>query len=351
MSRSTEKSTESQTSKNTNSKGSSEKVSQPPSQTDVKKSKKSSGKPLTVNNFNFSVYVMKVLKQIHPNTGISGSALATMVNLVKVDVAKLVSVLNQLMIRSGAKTLKERDVIAAIRIALPGELAKQAVSEANKAVTKYTSNAEKGTKQKPVPRAVRAGIVFNVTRVENLMMLQTSAFRKGVTASVALATVVEYLTSEVLELAGNAAASFKKVRITPRHIKLSILGDEELNCFYRDTIISGGISPYIHQSLLPQPSESVKKPSKPKVAEVKSKASGGKQKPKVTKAKPEKAAAKPKVTAAKGKKPAAPKADVETKKPTARGKKAATTAKPKKPVVKKTNKKMVKKPTQKPGST
>ncbi|KAF3859727.1 hypothetical protein F7725_022126 [Dissostichus mawsoni] len=78
-------------------------------------------------------------------------------------------------------------------------------------------------------RSSRAGLQFPVGRVHRHLRKGNYAQRVGAGAPVYLAAVLEYLTAEILELAGNAARDNKKTRIIPRHLQLAVRNDEELN--------------------------------------------------------------------------------------------------------------------------
>uniref|UniRef100_A0A4W6CCT9 Histone H2A n=1 Tax=Lates calcarifer TaxID=8187 RepID=A0A4W6CCT9_LATCA len=86
------------------------------------------------------------------------------------------------------------------------------------------------TRAKAKTRSSRAGLQFPVGP------------RVGAGAPVYLAAVLEYLTAEILELAGNAARDNKKTRIIPRHLQLAVRNDEELNKLLGGvTIAQGGV--------------------------------------------------------------------------------------------------------------
>ncbi|XP_043925155.1 core histone macro-H2A.1 isoform X1 [Protopterus annectens] len=100
-------------------------------------------------------------------------------------------------------------------------------------------------------RSAKAGVIFPVGRMLRYIKKSHPKYRIGVGAPVYMAAVLEYLTAEILELAGNAARDNKKGRVTPRHILLAIANDEELNQLLKGvTIASGGVLPNIHPELL-----------------------------------------------------------------------------------------------------
>jgi len=88
----------------------------------------------------FSIYIYKVLKQVHPDTGISSKAMSIMNSFVNDIFERIAGEASRLAQYNKRSTITSREVQTAVRLLLPGELAKHAVSEGTKAVTKYTSS-------------------------------------------------------------------------------------------------------------------------------------------------------------------------------------------------------------------
>ena len=107
------------------------KAAAPKAPSDRKKSKKRSE--------TFSLYIYRVLKQVHPDIGISKRSMSIMNSFIN-DIFEKTCLEASKLVRYGKKrTLSSREVQTSVRLILPGELAKHAVSEGTKAVTKFTS--------------------------------------------------------------------------------------------------------------------------------------------------------------------------------------------------------------------
>ncbi|XP_019645303.1 PREDICTED: histone H3-like [Branchiostoma belcheri] len=88
----------------------------------------------------FGVYIYKVLKQVHPDTGVSSKAMGIMNSFVNDIFERIAAEASRLAHYNKRSTISSREIQTAVRLLLPGELAKHAVSEGTKAVTKYTSS-------------------------------------------------------------------------------------------------------------------------------------------------------------------------------------------------------------------
>ena len=89
----------------------------------------------------YSIYIYKVLKQVHPDTGISSKGMLIMNSFVNDVFERIASESSKLAKYNSKSTISSREIQTAVRLLLPGELAKHAVSEGTKAVTKYTSSS------------------------------------------------------------------------------------------------------------------------------------------------------------------------------------------------------------------
>ena len=101
-----------------------------------KKAKKKAKKSVET----YKIYIFKVLKQVHPDIGISSKAMSIMNSFINDIFEKLAGEAAKLARYNKKPTITSREIQTSVRLVLPGELAKHAVSEGTKAVTKFTSS-------------------------------------------------------------------------------------------------------------------------------------------------------------------------------------------------------------------
>ncbi|KAK4702987.1 histone H2B, partial [Phenoliferia sp. Uapishka_3] len=88
----------------------------------------------------YSTYVYKVLKQVHPDTGISNKAMLILNSFVNDIFERIAGEASKLASYNKKSTISSREIQTSVRLILPGELSKHAISEGTKAVTKFSSS-------------------------------------------------------------------------------------------------------------------------------------------------------------------------------------------------------------------
>ena len=87
----------------------------------------------------YSSYIYRVLKQVHPDVGISKRAMAIMNSFVNDIFERLADEAINLARYNNKATLTGAEIQTAVRLLLPGELAKHAMSEGSKSISKYST--------------------------------------------------------------------------------------------------------------------------------------------------------------------------------------------------------------------
>ena len=123
-------------------------------------------------------------------------------------------------------------------------LKQQPPQKSNPMTRKYNTKKGKGLGKgnNSVTQSSRAGLTFPVGRVGRILRTKKYSQRVGAGAPVYIAAVLEYLTAEILELAGNMAKEHGRKTISPRFITLAILQDDELKKMMQNThCFEGGV--------------------------------------------------------------------------------------------------------------
>ena len=169
-----------------------------------------------------------VTKQIHPDLDLVEKSFK-LLNSIQYDIfIRLLKEGFRLANMNESNTLTTQEIQNAVQLLLPGDLALHAISEGSRAIAKININEDKDKS-----RSSRAGLQYSVARIQRIIRdyCNIGHYAEHISGNTAVyvATVLEYLAVEILELGGNAARDNKKDKVFPNHIMMAILNDEELN--------------------------------------------------------------------------------------------------------------------------
>lgn len=191
----------------------------------------------TTVSVSFESYLRVILKQVAPDLGMTASAMSEINDKLSAYGSLISFIASTLASSSKGKTITSRHVQTAVRMAISAEtLRLHAVEEGSKAVRRFTSSDG----ETRTTAASRSGITFPPSRARKIL----SAFwkdRLSDTASVYLASVLEYLAAEILEAAGKKVQKAKRVLVTPKFIQQAIRDDEDLSALETDGASSSSV--------------------------------------------------------------------------------------------------------------
>lgn len=207
-------------------------------------------------------YIREVMRIKQQQANLPTATLSTTVNALNTMVDEL---FDRLLGKAGGsakydkkKTLDQRDIKLAVQLECKGTLTKHTISEITRATTAYATNDTEENKPKKMSNSKKAGLVFPIGRIHNVIRDRHVTERVSKTAAIAMAAALEYLVTEVIEVAIEELKRTKHKRVTLRHIKLGVSADEDLNELFKNaSFVQGGTTPNIHPKLLPKKAKKV----------------------------------------------------------------------------------------------
>ena len=199
----------------------------------------------------FETYISKVLKQISTSNGITNNA-KQQLNSILCYIIKHISILTiKLTMAAKKKTISLKEIENSLILVLSGKLLENSLKEGQKSCSNISNNENNNINSS---RQNKAGIIFPPSLVEKFLRdFGSSNVMIGNLSPIFLASVLEYICFEILDLSVNYCKENKHIRITIRDLELSVRNDYELNNLFVKLNISflgGGVLPYIHSSLL-----------------------------------------------------------------------------------------------------
>jgi len=173
---------------------------------------------------NFRRYISQITKKNFPDNSLSSSVLDELSLFIRHFAQELARTSRSLSKKS---TITDSDIKSSVAIFLTGELKKEAIIKGTISVENFSKSKDE---KKSGTKAEKAGLVFPPSRFEKIIRAEVGfEGRVGENASVFLAGVCEYITFEILEIAGNITKDNNQSRIKLRYLMFAIENDEEIS--------------------------------------------------------------------------------------------------------------------------
>lgn len=202
----------------------------------------------------FKVYIIRLLKTVHPGVRLTRTALEAMDSILRVIADRLVDRALVLTANDDKKTISEREIQTAVRMVFPQDFAEDTVVFSSDVLAKYeTSEAERQGQpiEKAQTRESRCGLVFSVSAAEKYVRrFGQIGFHVSAGAPVVLAAILEYFMTCLLRETGNVTKNAKKITISVRHLFLATTNGNVLQFVNNLGIVflEGGVQPQTIQN-------------------------------------------------------------------------------------------------------
>lgn len=132
--------------------------------------------------------------------------------------------------------------------------AKEAETQEGDSPEKIKKNGIKKTQKKRQTKQQRAQLILPISRINRLMKQKSGVKRIGGSAAVFLTAVLEYVSSEVLDLASEFCKEQKRKRVNPGDVLMAMRADSELQKLTASTaFVLGDKITGIGKRLMPKP--------------------------------------------------------------------------------------------------
>lgn len=219
----------------------------------------------------FKVYIVRLLKIVHPGVRLTKSAAEAMDSILRVISDRIVDKSLVLTANDDKKTISDREVVTAVKIVFPEDFANSAVNFSAECLARY-EKSEADREGQPVEKAQtresRCGLIFSVSAAEKYVRrFGQIGFHVSANTPVVLAAVLEYFTTRLLRETGNITRNSQKITINVRHLFLATANDPVLSFVNELGIVflEAGVQPQVIQNKQHKRIHRVKNPGDPPV--------------------------------------------------------------------------------------